>query len=120
MCFKYIYIFMSDLETKTLYYIDPSFKYKSLFVYIIILIPIAINVVYIVLDLFEKDEGFQDNSLEQEIIEKNNDKDSDEDDWDVIEYIGDKINAFKKYMTRMRVIDNENGRKVISIRYNIE
>lgn len=103
------------------YYLAPDFKYGSIFVLIIILAPFGIMMRYIV-----KNEGFQNKSLENDIIEEHEEdmpeitEIEDSDDWDITEYISDKFNIFKNYIKKLAVINNENGSKSINVRYNIE
>ena len=103
------------------YYLAPDFKYSSIFVLIIILAPFGIMMGHIV-----KNEGFQNKSLENDIVEEHKEdipeitEIEDNDDWDITEYISDKFNIFKNYIKKLAVINNENGSKSINVRYNIE
>jgi len=130
MCFKYIYIYLMPESNNAIpesssienyYYLAPDFKYGSIFVLIIILAPFGIMMRYIV-----KNEGFQNKSLENDIIEEHEEdmpeitEIEDSDDWDITEYISDKFNIFKNYIKKLAVINNENGSKSINVRYNIE
>lgn len=105
-----------------LYYLKPSFKYNSLIVPVILMVPIGFIIGHIVKG---DNENFQNKDLENAIIQKHENKkikteDEDEDDWDITEYMNDKYNEFKNYIKKINVISNDNGNKSINVRYNIE
>ena len=110
---------MSD---QTIYYLEPNFKYPSLLVPSILMIPIGFIIGHIVKG---DNENFQNKDLENAIIQKHENKiikneDEDEDDWDITEYMNDKYNELKNYIKKINVINNDNGNKSINVRYNIE
>jgi len=112
------------MSSQTIYYLEPNFKYPSLLVPSILMIPIGFIIGHIVKG---DNENFQNKDLENAIIQKhenkiikNEDEDEDEDDWDITEYMNDKYNELKNYIKKINVINNDNGNKSINVRYNIE
>jgi len=142
MCFNYIYIlsmasyfpkvkniFTNDEENneKIVYYLEPTFKYINFFVFILMLIPITLIIVY---NSIEKPESFETQGFKNKYLEtesfKMNEKDSsiseddDIEDWDVIEYLKEKFDNFYNYILTQLIVKNHNGIQSINIRYNIE
>ena len=117
-------IFTNDEENneKIVYYLEPTFKYINFFVFILMLIPITLIIVY---NLIEKTQGFKNKYLETESF-KMNEKDSsiseddDIEDWDVIEYLKEKFDNIYNYILTQLIVKNHNGVQSINIRYNIE
>jgi hypothetical protein len=107
---------MSD---KTLYYLEPEFKYTSLIVPFILLVPIFLIIFHIIKG---NSENFQNIDLENDIIIKNEatiiDPNND-DGWDITEYMNDKYKELKNYIKMLSILHNDNGNKSINIRYNI-
>jgi hypothetical protein len=108
---------MSD---KTIYYLEPEFKYNSLIVPFILLVPMLL----IILDIIKgNSENFQNIYLENDIIKKyeiNATEPNNGDNWYITEYMNDKYNELKNYIKRLSILQNDNGNKSINIRYNIE
>ena len=125
----------------TNYYIEPTFKYINFGVFVLLLIPITLIVVYNLLDKSEENDtnGFTNKYLEEESFQtednayvdikdnnknknKNNNSNIIDEEWDIIEYIKDIIIKIQKYIQTHYIINNENGRKTLNIRYkyNIE
>ena len=104
------------------YYLEPTFKFINFGVFIIMLIPITLIIVY---NLIEKTQGFKNKYLETESF-KMNEKDSsiseddDIEDWDVIEYLKEKFDNIYNYISTQLIVKNHNGVQSINIRYNIE
>ena len=118
-------IFISDEENKQniVYYLEPTFKFIHFGVFIIMLIPITLIIVYNSLD---KSETFAIKYLETESfkMDENNisisEDDDDREDWDVIEYLKEKFDKFYNYILTQLIVKNHNGIQSINIRYNIE
>ena len=115
--------------TNKLYYIEPTFKYINFGVFILLLIPITLIVVYNLLDKSNDTSGFANKYLEKESFQTEDNIDTDlkhnniihnniDEEWDIIEYIKDIIIKIQKYIQTHRIIRNENGRKTLDIRYN--
>ena len=105
------------------YYLEPTFKFINFGVFIIMLIPITLIIVYNSLD---KSETFAIKYLETESfkMDENNisisEDDDDREDWDVIEYLKEKFDKFYNYILTQLIVKNHNGIQSINIRYNIE
>ena len=122
-------IFTNDEENneKIVYYLEPTFKYINFFVFILMLIPITLIIVY---NSIEKPESFETQGFKNKYLEtesfKMNEKDSSisEDDaiedWDVIEYLKEKFDNIYNYILTQLIVKNHNGVQSINIRYNIE
>jgi hypothetical protein len=108
---------MSD---KTIYYLEPEFKYNSLIVPFVLLVPMFL----IIFDIIKGNaENFQNIDLENDIITKyeiNATEPNNDYIWDITEYVNDKYNELKNYIKRLSILHNDNGNKSINIRYNIE
>ena len=121
--------FTNDEENneKIVYYLEPKFKYINFFVFILMLIPITLIIVY---NSIEKPESFETQGFKNKYLEtesfKMNEKDSsiseddDIEDWDVIEYLKEKFDNFYNYILTQLIVKNHNGIQSINIRYNIE
>jgi hypothetical protein len=122
-------IFTNDEENneKIVYYLEPTFKYINFFVFILMLIPITLIIVY---NSIEKPESFETQGFKNKYLEtesfKMNEKDSsiseddDIEDWDVIEYLKEKFDNIYNYISTQLIVKNHNGVQSINIRYNIE
>jgi len=122
-------IFTSDEENnkKIVYYLEPTFKFINFGVFILMLIPITLIIVY---NLIEKPESFETQGFKNKYLEtesfKMNEKDSsiseddDIEDWDVIEYLKEKFDNIYNYILTQLIVKNHNGVQSINIRYNIE
>jgi len=121
--------FTNDEENneKIVYYLEPKFKYINFFVFILMLIPITLIIVY---NSIEKPESFETQGFKNKYLEtesfKMNEKDSsiseddDIEDWDVIEYLKEKFDNIYNYISTQLIVKNHNGVQSINIRYNIE
>jgi hypothetical protein len=122
-------IFTSDEENnkKIVYYLEPTFKFINFGVFILMLIPITLIIVY---NSIEKPESFETQGFKNKYLEtesfKMNEKDSsiseddDIEDWDVIEYLKEKFDNIYNYILTQLIVKNHNGVQSINIRYNIE
>jgi len=139
MCFNYIYIIsMTSIFSKAkdmfksndenneniVYYLEPTFKFINFGVFIIMLIPITLIIVYNSLDKSDAEE-FANKYLETENYNMNKktisiSEDDNREDWDVIEYLKEKIDNFYNYILTKLIVKNHNGIQSINIRYNIE
>lgn len=119
---KNIFISNEENNEKIVYYLEPTFKFINFGVFILMLIPITLIIVY---NLIEKPQGFKNKYLETESF-KMNEKDSsiseddDIEDWDVIEYLKEKFDNIYNYILTRLIVKNHNGVQSINIRYNIE
>jgi hypothetical protein len=108
------------MSEKMIYYLEPEFKYNSLIVPFIILVPVFFITFHIIKG---NTENFQNIDLENDIITKheiNTFETNNDDDWNITEYANDKYNELKNYITRLTILSNDNGNKSINLRYNIE
>jgi ABC-type lipoprotein release transport system permease subunit len=139
MCFNYIYIIsMTSIFSKAkdmfksndenneniVYYLEPTFKFINFGVFIIMLIPITLIIVYNSLDKSDAEE-FANKYLETENYNMNKktisiSEDDNREDWDVIEYLKEKFDNFYNYILTKLIVKNHNGIQSINIRYNIE
>lgn len=106
------------------YYLEPTFKFINFGVFIIMLIPITLIIVYNSLDKSDAEE-FANKYLETENYNMNKktisiSEDDNREDWDVIEYLKEKIDNFYNYILTKLIVKNHNGIQSINIRYNIE
>ena len=106
------------------YYLEPTFKFINFGVFIIMLIPITLIIVYNSLDKSDAEE-FANKYLETEKFNMNKktisiSEDDDIEDWDVIEYLKEKFDNFYNYILTQLIVKNHNGIQSINIRYNIE
>ena len=115
-------IFKSNDENNEniVYYLEPTFKFIHFGVFIMMLIPITLIIVYNSLV-----EGFANKYLETEKFNMNKktisiSEDDDIEDWDVIEYLKEKFDNFYNYILTQLIVKNHNGIQSINIRYNIE
>jgi len=115
-------IFKSNDENneKIVYYLEPTFKFIHFGVFIMMLIPITLIIVYNSLV-----EGFANKYLETEKFNMNKktisiSEDDDIEDWDLIEYLKEKFDNFYNYILTQLIVKNHNGIQSINIRYNIE
>jgi len=107
-------------KEKEVYYLEPTFKFINFGVFIIMLIPITLIIVYNSLA-----EPFTNKYLETEKFNMNKktisiSEDDDIEDWDVIEYLKEKFDNFYNYILTQLIVKNHNGIQSINIRYNIE
>jgi hypothetical protein len=121
--------FISNEENneKIVYYLEPTFKFINFGVFILMLIPITLIIVY---NSIEKPESFETQGFKNKYLEtesfKMNEKDSSisEDDaiedWDVIEYLKEKFDNIYNYILTQLIVKKHNGVQSINIRYNIE
>jgi hypothetical protein len=119
-------IFKSNDENneKIVYYLEPTFKFIHFGVFIMMLIPITLIIVYNLLDKLVV-ENFANKYLETEKFNMNKktisiSEDDDIEDWDVIEYLKEKFDNFYNYILTQLIVKNHNGIQSINIRYNIE
>lgn len=118
-------MFKSDKENNqnVVYYLEPTFKFIHFGVFIMMLIPITLIIVY---NSLEKSETFANKYLETESFKMDesdismSDDDYDREDWDVIEYLKEKFDKFYNYILTQLIVKNHNGIQSINIRYNIE
>lgn len=108
-------------KEKEVYYLEPTFKFINFGVFIIMLIPITLIIVYNSLVV----ENFANKYLETEKFNMNKktisiSEDDDIEDWDVIEYLKEKFDNFYNYILTQLIVKNHNGIQSINIRYNIE
>lgn len=108
-------------KEKEVYYLEPTFKFINFGVFIIMLIPITLIIVYNSLVV----EDFANKYLETEKFNMNKktisiSEDDDIEDWDVIEYLKEKFDNFYNYILTQLIVKNHNGIQSINIRYNIE
>lgn len=115
-------IFKSNDENNEniVYYLEPTFKFIHFGVFIMMLIPITLIIVYNSLA-----EPFTNKYLESENFNMNKktisiSEDDDIEDWDVIEYLKEKFDNFYNYILTQLIVKNHNGIQSINIRYNIE
>lgn len=106
------------------YYLEPTFKFINFGVFIIMLIPITLIIVYNSLDKSDAEE-FANKYLETENYNMNKktisiSEDDNREDWDVIEYLKEKFDNFYNYILTKLIVKNHNGIQSINIRYNIE
>ena len=106
------------------YYLEPTFKFINFGVFIIMLIPITLIIVYNSLDKSDAEE-FANKYLETDNYNMNKktisiSEDDNREDWDVIEYLKEKIDNFYNYILTKLIVKNHNGIQSINIRYNIE
>ena len=111
-------------KEKEVYYLEPTFKFINFGVFIIMLIPITLIIVYNSLDKSDV-EPFTNKYLETEKFNMNKktisiSEDDDIEDWDVIEYLKEKFDNFYNYILTQLIVKNHNGIQSINIRYNIE
>lgn len=116
-------IFKSNDENNEniVYYLEPTFKFIHFGVFIMMLIPITLIIVYNLLVV----ENFANKHLETEKFNMNKktisiSEDDDIEDWDVIEYLKEKFDNFYNYILTQLIVKNHNGIQSINIRYNIE
>ena len=116
-------IFKSNDENNEniVYYLEPTFKFIHFGVFIMMLIPITLIIVYNLLVV----ENFANKYLETEKFNMNKktisiSEDDDIEDWDVIEYLKEKFDNFYNYILTQLIVKNHNGIQSINIRYNIE
>ena len=119
-------IFKSNDENNEniVYYLEPTFKFIHFGVFIMMLIPITLIIVYNSLDKSDVEE-FANKYLETEKFNMNKktisiSEDDDIEDWDVIEYLKEKFDNFYNYILTQLIVKNHNGIQSINIRYNIE
>lgn len=116
-------IFKSNDENNEniVYYLEPTFKFIHFGVFIMMLIPITLIIVYNLLVV----ENFANKYLETEKFNMNKktisiSEDDDIEDWDVIEYLKKNFDNFYNYILTQLIVKNHNGIQSINIRYNIE
>ena len=89
------------MSGKTVYYLEPDFKYNSFVVPFIVLVPSLLISFYIIKG---NTENFETKKREHDIIKKHepNTVETDNGGWDITEYITDKYDEVKDYIKKKK------------------